>query len=152
MLLLHVDLERLLVLVVPVTLGALQGLAGVVGGVPAEAPESVADHHVVLQGLGGEDPGAAWSRVERAGRGRVILGHPGRCRTATIGDRGDLGAGRQVIPHADVTALGRRLGGGSHLRNLFRAHRDLSLHHGLKERNKRSFIFAYLLDESRNVF
>ena len=56
MLLLHVDLERLLGLVVPVTLWALQGLAGV--PVPAEAPESVADHHVVLQGPRGRlEPG-----------------------------------------------------------------------------------------------
>ena len=80
MLLLHVDLERLLGLVVQVTLGALQGLAGVVGGVPAEAPESVVDHHVVLQGLAEEDPGAAWSRVERAGQGRIILGHSGHSK------------------------------------------------------------------------
>ena len=48
-LLLHVYLQGLLILVVPVTLGTLECLAGIVGGIPSQRPQPVGvDDHVTL--------------------------------------------------------------------------------------------------------
>ena len=77
MFLLHVNLKSLLVLVVPVTLGALESLAGVVRSVPAEPSQSVGVHDQVT--LGTVQAGRSAVDVFRAGPDGGALARVGTC-------------------------------------------------------------------------